>query len=165
MLTHNPASGLASLGFTDSVDRKPFVAAEVVMLMNAAPSADWNGMLLLGLYTGLRLGDIAKLKWGMVDFAEGTLWLMPTKTRKRTRMVCSPLHPEARQFLESHPIADDLDAPIFPSLASRGTDGNKGLAMTFVEIMTRVGASRGKFRIVKREPAGRSTQESGFGVI
>lgn len=56
-------------------------------------------MVLLGLYTGLRLGDIAKLKWGMVDFAEGTLRLMPAKTRKKKRMICIPFHPEARQFL------------------------------------------------------------------
>lgn len=162
LLTHNPASGLDPLEYTDSVDRKPFIAAEVVKLMNAAPSADWKGMVLLGLYTGLRLGDIAKLKWGMVDFTEGTLRLLPAKTKKKKRMICIPLHPEARQFLEGHPIADDPDAPIFPSLASRRIDGNKGLSMTFVEIMTRAGVSRGKSRIVKKESAGRSTHERGF---
>ena len=162
LLTHNPASGLDPLEFTDSVDRKPFVAAEVVKLIAAAPSADWKGMVLLGLYTGLRLGDIAKLKWGMVDFNEGTLRLMPAKTKKKKRMICIPLHPEARQFLEGHPIADDPDAPIFPSLASRRIDGNKGLSMTFVEIMTKAGVSRGKSRIVKKESAGRSTHERGF---
>jgi len=162
LLTHNPASGLDPLEFTDSVDRKPFVAAEVVKLINAAPSADWKGMILLGLYTGLRLGDIAKLKWGMVDFTEGTLRLMPAKTKKKKRMICIPLHPQARQFLEGHPIADDPDEPIFPTLAIRRIDGNKGLSMTFVDIMTKAGVSRGKARIVEKESAGRSTHERGF---
>ncbi|NQX01710.1 tyrosine-type recombinase/integrase [bacterium] len=162
LLTHNPASGLDPLEFTDSVDRKPFVAAEVVKLINAAPSADWKGMILLGLYTGLRLGDIAKLKWGMVDFTEGTLRLMPAKTKKKKRMICIPLHPQARQFLENHPIADDPDEPIFPTLAIRRIDGNKGLSMTFVDIMTKAGVSRGKARIVEKESAGRSTHERGF---
>lgn len=64
LLTHNPASGLDLFEFIDSVDRKPFAAAELVKLIAAAPSADWKGMVLLGLCTDLPPGDIAKLKWG-----------------------------------------------------------------------------------------------------
>ena len=162
LLTYNPASGLDALENEDSTERKPFVTAEILRLVDHAPSEDWRGAILCGAYAGLRLGDAAKLTWGAVDLVEGTLRLIPSKTKRKKREVCIPLHVELRLFLESHPIADDPDAPLFPSLTKRSVSGNKGLSSGFVSIMDAAKVSRGKVRIVGKESAGRTTHERGF---
>ena len=162
LLTHNPASGLDPLENSDSMERKPFIGTEVSKLVKHAPSADWKGIILCGLYAGLRLGDAAKLKWGAVDFDEGTLRLIPAKTKRKKREICIPLHPELRGFLDNHPIADDPIAPLFPSLAKRSVSGKNGLSLGFAAIMGTAKVSRGKARIVEKESAGRTTHERGF---
>lgn len=162
LLTYNPASGLDPLDYDDSTERKPFIPAELFRLIEHAPSEDWKGVILCGTYAGLRLGDAAKLTWGAVDLVEGTLRLIPAKTKRKKRQIVIPLHAELRTFLESHPIADDPDAPLFPSLVKRSVSGNKGLSLGFVEIMDTANVSRGKVRIADKESAGRTTHERGF---
>jgi integrase len=47
----------------------------------------------LGIYTGMRLGDCVTLKWSAVDFDEGFITHMPSKTKRKKRQVRIPLHP------------------------------------------------------------------------
>jgi integrase len=163
LLVHNPATGLDPLDTSEtSISRTPFAPRELSLLVKHAPSNDWRGVILCGLYAGLRLGDAARLKWKSVDLAEGTLRLIPAKTKRKKREICIPLHLELRAFLEEHPSADDADSPVFPSLAKRSVSGHHGLSLTFVEIMETAGVSRGKARIVAKESAGRTTHEKGF---
>ena len=162
LLVHNPASGLDPLENTDSTTRKPFTAKDLALLVKHAPSDDWRGVILCGIFAGLRLGDAAHLQWKSVDLAEGTLRLVPAKTKRKKREICVPLHPELRTFFEEHPSSDDANAPVFPSLAKRSVSGNRGLSMSFVAIMEAAGGSRGKARVVDKESAGRTTHERGF---
>jgi integrase len=162
LLGHNPASGLDPLEATDSTARSPFAAKELALLVKHAPSEDWRGVILCGIFAGLRLGDAARLQWKSVDLAEGTLRLVPSKTKRKKREICVPLHPELRAFFEEHPSADDSAAPVFPSLSRRSVSGKRGLSMTFVAIMETAGVSRGKARVVAKESAGRTTHERGF---
>lgn len=162
LLVHNPASGLDPLENTDSTTRMPFAAKDLALLVKHAPSDDWRGVILCGIFAGLRLGDAARLQWKSVDLAEGTLRLVPSKTKRKKREICVPLHPELRAFFEEHPSADDVNAPVFPSLAKRSVSGNRGLSMSFVAIMEAAGVSRGKARVVAKESAGRTTHERGF---
>jgi integrase len=162
LLVHNPASGLDPLDTSDSTGRLPFSTTEIAKLVKHAPSDDWRGLILCGVFAGLRLGDVSRLKWNSVDLAEGTLRLIPSKTKRKKREICIPLHPELRSFLEEHPSADDANAPVFPSLAKRSVSGRRGLSMSFVEIMETAGVSRGKARVIEKESAGRTTHERGF---
>lgn len=161
LLTHNPASGLDPLE-SDSTGRLPFSATEIAKLVRDASSDDWRGLILFGVFAGLRLGDVARLKWSSVDLAEGTLRMIPSKTKRKKREICVPLHPELRSFLEEHPSADESDAPVFPTLVRRSISGKRGLPMTFVKIMEAAGVSRGKARVSEKESAGRTTHERGF---
>ena len=161
LLTHNPASGLDPLE-SDSTGRLPFSPTEIAKLVRDASSDDWRGLILFGVFAGLRLGDVARLKWSSVDFAEGTLRMIPSKTKRKKREICVPLHPELRSFLEEHPSADESDAPVFPTLVRRSISGKRGLSMTFVKIMEAAGVSRGKARVSEKESAGRTTHERGF---
>ncbi len=160
-LNRNPASGLDPLEYTDSISRSPFTIESMKLLVKHAPSKDWKGVILCGFFTGLRLGDIAKLKWESVDLNEGTILVTPSKDRKK-RELCVPLHRELKSFLMEHPSADSVDAPVFPSLARRSVSGKRGLSMSFVDVMAEAGVSRGKARIVPKESAGRTTYEYSF---
>jgi integrase len=170
LITYNPASSLESLPTDDSIDRQPFTRGEVVKLADAAPSPDWRGLILSGAFTGLRLADTAKLKWGSVDLAAGVIRLIPAKTKRKKREVVIPMHADLRTFFEGHPIADDPETPVFPTLAKKSISGQHGLSLTFASIMEAAGVSRGETRTVKRadkkigeiQRAGRTVHARGF---
>ena len=52
-------------------------------------------MVALGLYTALRMGDVACLPWGAVDLPGAVLSLVPSKSRRKgaRAAVQVPLHP------------------------------------------------------------------------
>lgn len=58
-------------------------------------------LFALGLYTGLRLGDCATLKWGEVDLVRNVIRRIPNKTARRNSMpVLVPIHAVLRSMLE-----------------------------------------------------------------
>jgi integrase len=69
---------------------EPFTADEVSRLA-AVASGDWQGAILLGATSGLRLRDVANLTWGAIDFVEG---LLRTETEKTGTVVVLPVHPD-----------------------------------------------------------------------
>ena len=61
---------------------------------------DWHTLFLIGIYTGLRLGDCCKLDWSQVNLVEGVIQLVPRKTRRHhQRMVTIPIHPALEEAL------------------------------------------------------------------
>jgi integrase len=145
LLSTNPGASIEPLPHGDSIAKQPFTPGEVGSLIVAAPSADWKGVILVAAFTGLRLGDCARLRWGAIDLAEQTITVTPTKTRDKCTQVRIPLHPDVLAFFEVHPISDDTEAFAFPSLASRDVKGDKGLSNVFAtKIMRDAAVSRGE---------------------
>src|SRR5260370_1158105 len=68
-------------------------------------------MILFGLYSGQRLGDIATLRWKNIDLAHRELRF---STRKTGRTMILPLAEPLRKYIESLPIPVDLSAPVHP---------------------------------------------------
>lgn len=62
-------------------------------------------IVMLGLYTGMRMGDCCRLLWDEVDLAGKTIVRNPSKTWRRSkRPVIVPLHPDLlRRLLEVKP--------------------------------------------------------------
>jgi integrase len=143
LLTRNPATNVELLIEDDSVSREPFTIGELATLIKNAPTPDWRGLILLGGFGGLRLGDAARLKAGNVDLVEKIIRFMPEKSSRKKKVVTLPMHPELEAFLLSHPLDDDPGAPLFPSLAKRAMAGRNGLSLTFAGIMETSGISRG----------------------
>lgn len=139
----NPVDAIEFLPQTDSVSRKPFTVGEVQRLVAAAPTPDWKGLILVGAYAGLRLSDAAKLKWKDVDLALGAITTIPRKTRKKGLEIRIPLAKPLREFFERHPISDDPEAAVFPSLADALIAGKKGLSAQFSQLMESAGVSKG----------------------
>ncbi len=64
-------------------------------------------MLALGVYSGLRLGDCATLRWGEVDLARDLIRRIPNKTaRTKPHAVHVPIHPSLKAMLVAIPAAN-----------------------------------------------------------
>ena len=57
-------------------------------------------MFAVGLYTGLRLGDVATLEWKEVDFGKHKIRRKPAKTRRKSKVLSIPLHPVLEAMLK-----------------------------------------------------------------
>ena len=87
LITKNPAKLVKNLARTDKQSRRPFTVAELEKVM-AKASPEWRTAILIGLYTGLRLGDATSLKWEDLDLDVRQYTL---KTQKTGRYVINPI--------------------------------------------------------------------------
>lgn len=79
----------------DSHSRRELTTEELKRLLKAAQAIgnEWHTLFLIGIYTGLRLGDCCKLDWSQINIAQGVIQLMPEKTRRHHgRIVTIPIH-------------------------------------------------------------------------
>jgi len=168
IVSFNPCgTAIADTETGDSQERKPFTLAEVGTLVEAATSEEWRGLVLVAAFTGLRLGDAARLSWESVDLQAKKITLIPSKTKRKKREVCIPIHPDLLAYLLAAPVANDSPAaPVFPKLAKTPVNGAMGLSDTFTGIMAAAGVDRGKpSRVIEEgqdRGAGRITWEKGF---
>jgi integrase len=116
--------------------REPLTGSEVAALV-AHSEGDWRGAIILGATSGLRLSDIANLRWQALDLETGLLRL---RTQKTDTPVVVPLHVGFLHWLKNQPRGI-AKAFIFPGLAGIGTSGNKGLSAQFSDIMRRAGVT------------------------
>lgn len=77
--------------------RMNFTPDELATICHKATGA-MRYMLAVGLYTGLRLGDVVNLKWATIH--PGRIDLMPRKTARKGKTLTIPLHPVLAALLE-----------------------------------------------------------------
>ena len=76
----------------DSHSRRELTNDEIKRLLDAA-QGEWRTLFLIGIYTGLRLGDCCTLDWSSIHLAQGVIQLTPAKTRRHhQRIVTIPIH-------------------------------------------------------------------------
>lgn len=69
------------------------LTSEELQKVVAAAEGELRSLFALGIYTGLRLGDCATLRWAEVDLNRGIIIRVPRKTgRGRARPVHIPIH-------------------------------------------------------------------------
>jgi integrase len=132
IIESNPATALETLP-VKTEERATFTPAQVSKLIQVA-EGDWPGAILLGYYTGARLGDVANMQWSVVDWHKKLIRFTPTKTKKP---VTVPLHSQLERELLKKPGIGKT--PIFPSLAGKGTGGRLGLSGRFAAVMEKAG--------------------------
>lgn len=120
---------------SSSSEREIFNLAEVEMLVKAANETDWQTAILIGAYTGARLGDCVSLTWDNVDAEGGFLRFVQKKTGRK---VLVPLHPRLVAHLH-HLSAHRASGPLTPSLVNRPSGGNRGLSNCFKRIVVWAG--------------------------
>ncbi len=104
---------------------------------------EWHTLFLIGIYTGLRLGDCCRLDWSSINIAQGIIQLIPRKTRRHAhgRPVTIPIHPSlGKALLESKTVngvlvAGPFAGPVLPAINALYARGNwrvsHGLAKIF----------------------------------
>jgi len=87
----------------DAASGRAFTDAEYARIRTAARAVgnDWEGVCVVGYWTGLRYGDVARLRWNQVR--DGALWITPAKTRRHGVTVCVPIHERLAAFLAGRP--------------------------------------------------------------
>lgn len=112
--------------------REPFTASEIRALLSHA-SSEWQTVIMLGAYAGMRLGDAVRLKWDSVDLAGSLITFTPEKTQRKGRVVivpmCSALHDRLMK------LAGDATDYVCPDLARQGSGGRDGLSRQFKALM------------------------------
>jgi integrase len=132
IIESNPATALESLP-VKAEEKGTFTHAQMSKLMRAA-DGDWRAAILLAYYTGARLSDVANMRWKAIDWSKR---IIRFTARKTGQPVVLPLHPQLeRELLKNAGIGN---APIFPSLAGKGTGGKHGLSGQFAVVMQKVG--------------------------
>jgi len=63
---------------------------------------DLRTLIAVGIYTGLRMGDAATLRWAEIDLVRSIIRRVPSKSRKG-RLLTIPIHPVLRGILEDAP--------------------------------------------------------------
>lgn len=130
--------------------------------MVAVADDEWRSMIYFGLYTGQRLGDIARLSWDNIDLDAGEVRLVTGKTgRTQTIAMAEPL----KAHIETLEAGDDPSQPLHPRafdiVENQGKTGH--LSNQFADLLASVGLrekkthkSTGKGRDAKRERIGLS---------
>ena len=81
----------------DSQSRRELTMDELRRLIEAAKKSgeEWHKLFLVGIYTGLRLGDCCNLNWSSINIAQRIIQLIPSKTRRHAhgRPITIPIHP------------------------------------------------------------------------
>ncbi len=105
----------------DSHSRRELSMEELRRLLEVANKvgSEWHTLFLIGIYTGLRLGDCCRLEWSQINMAEGVIQVVPQKTRRHhQRLVTIPVHPALGAALvprieEKHSL---LVGPVLPEI-------------------------------------------------
>jgi integrase len=113
LLWQDPAEGVKPLkGAQERANRRAFTLPEVSSILEIADD-EWRSLIKCGLYTGQRLGDIARLCWNQIDFEKDEIRITTEKTKKR---LAIPMATALREHLLALAGTDAAaDAPVHPS--------------------------------------------------
>ena len=144
LISRNPARLVKSLKVPQGHEKRRAFTIQELGRIYAATSGEMRGLFLAGLFTGQRLGDIARWRWVNVDFERDEIRFT---TRKTGRRQIIPLAGPLRDWLlsEGSP-GDDLVAPVFPksfAAVDAMRDGSVGLLSNrFYRVLVEAGLAR-----------------------
>jgi integrase len=118
-------------------NRRAFTLAEISAVLNVA-EPEWRSLVLFGLYTGQRLGDIAAFTWNNVDPQLGQLRFVTAKTG---RTMVLPLAPALAKHVLGMAVSDNPEDPLHPRayaiLKAQGRCGS--LSNQFGDLLAQAG--------------------------
>lgn len=138
----------------EKTSRRPFTIPELQAVLSVADD-EWKSLILFGLYSGQRLGDIAKLTWANIDLQAGELRLVTGKTGKT---IIQPLAGPLKTHIEELPVSDDPNGPIHPQSFETIARQRKttGISNGFAALLAQAG--------LREKQAHRKTHGEGRGV-
>lgn len=140
LIASNPAAAV-SVPIAAGESRKPFEWPQVRAILGAA-KGEWKTAVLLGVFTGARLGDCVTMQWRHVDLPGKVIRFRPSKTKAKGGEIVVPLHADLEAHLMALPMPDGAGAaeqPLCPTLAAGSISGRAGLSRKFKEILVDAG--------------------------
>jgi Phage integrase family/Phage integrase SAM-like domain len=83
VITSNVAEAVDLL--TEDPDKRLPLTLEQVRALLEVADTEWRGLILLGFYAGMRLGDAARLTWANVDLENRVVVFQAQKTARRKK--------------------------------------------------------------------------------
>jgi integrase len=135
VILKNPVTAV-EMPKVESSERDIFTPEQVAkLLQTVGPKSDWFTLILLGYFTGQRLGDCVTLEWKQVDMRNHVIHFKQKKTGKKVAVPMTEDLDEHLQFL-----SEFIDGKfVCPELAERGSGGAHGLSESFGRIVKRAG--------------------------
>ena len=149
----NPASGVKVAKLGDASRRRGFTIPEIWRVLKVA-NDEWRSLIFLGLYTGQRLGDLARLTWQNVDLERDEIRFV---SRKTGRTMIVPVAPPLRAQIENLQAGDDPHQPLHPrAFASvEKSGGVNTLSRQFRELLADAGLATPKAHRTTENAPGR----------
>ncbi len=149
----NPATGVKVVKPRNGSRRRGFTIPEIRRVLEIA-NDEWRSLISFGLYTGQRLGDLARLTWQNVDLARDEIRFVSRKTQ-RTMII--PIASPLRVEIEKLPAGDDPHQPLHPrAFASVQNSGRTNtLSRQFRELLADAGLAIPKAHRVTEAAPGR----------
>jgi len=92
--------------------KQNFTPEELAAICSKA-SGSFRYMIALGLYTGMRLGDIVSLRWA--DIGRDSITITPLKTIRKGKKVTMPIHPVLHALLKELKAGQAAGDYLFPA--------------------------------------------------
>jgi integrase len=109
-LFQDPAEGVKTVKNREVFERRPFSIDELRAVLGVA-DPEWQSLIKFGLYTGQRLGDLARLTWSQIYLERDEIRLT---TRKTDKQLLIPIALPLRESTFAGPYA-----PPAPRLCGR----------------------------------------------
>jgi integrase len=138
LIADNPAEDVKTVSQRgEKRARRPFSLDELRSVLSVADE-EWRSMILVGLYTGARLSDVASLTWENVDLPGRELRFI---TRKTGKTIILPLDGPLAGHVEKLPAADSVKTPLHPrAFAIVEKQGKTGhLSNQFADLLAQAG--------------------------
>jgi integrase len=142
----------------DKTVRKGTFTLEQVTALGKTASFDWKGLVLVGCYTGQRLGDCANLRWDQIDLLS-TIKTIKFEQGKTGGEVIMPLNPVLAEYLSGLARSKTDETFVFPTLANRTISP---LSKSFRKLIERAGIEQRIIRERKADSGGRSVNALTF---
>lgn len=140
--------GRRSNGKSGVVHRKPFTPEELRALLDAAKDDDFmHPLIVTAACTGMRRGDVCKLKWSDVDLSAG---MLAAKTSKTDAPVEIPIFKPLREVLQD--CQGNGKGYVFPKAAAMLNSNPNGLTWRFKKIVAAAFSEDEEQEVDKPEP-------------
>src|SRR3569833_653851 len=98
--------------------RTPFAEDELRKLI-AVSEGEWRGLILFGLYVGLRLRDVAMLRHGHIERKANCIHAFATNRCLQSR----PIPPPLWRYIQELPTPQNQEQPLFPIAFAQASSG------------------------------------------
>ncbi|MBV8226999.1 MAG: tyrosine-type recombinase/integrase [Verrucomicrobia bacterium] len=152
-IIQGPSEFVESVRKTSESARRPFTFSEIRSVIDVADK-EWRSLVLLRLYTGQRLADLATLHWDNIDLARNEIRI---KTRKTGKRLSIPIAPPLKTHIGNLPAG--RQGYLHPKAAGTVTSEKRSgtLSKQFANLLAQAGLrdkaphrSKGKGRNAKR---------------